>query len=1123
MPGRAASVGRVLWLLIFALPLVSSAQPLLQHHLQVVLQPDTQHLQVTDTLTLPATIGPFWSFFLHDGWSLTSSTPGVRILRQSPASTPSAAVPLAAYEVTLPPSTRTVVLHYAGHLPQALPPPGTEYARSFTDTPGILTTAGAYLQAATFWYPHDQETLLTFTLEVQLPPGWEAISQGQRTRHDTLPTATQVRWESPEPQEQIYLVAGPLTEYRQRSGSVDAMVFLRTPEPALAQPYLEATAQYIAMYSSLIAPYPYVKFALVENFWESGYGMPSFTLLGSTVIRLPFIVHSSYPHEILHNWWGNGVFVDDTGGNWCEGLTAYLADHLLQEQRGSAADYRRTALQKYTDYVTAQQDFPLTAFRARHNAVTEAIGYSKALMFFHMLRQELGDATFIRGLQTFYQTHRFRRAGYDDLLQAFTQAAGRNLQARFAPWLNRSGAPELRLQTAAVRADGDAYLLTAVVEQVQSGAAYALQLPVAVTLEQQGRAYETTVPMSDARLELTLRLPARPLCLDIDPQFDVLRRLHWQELPPALTQMFGARQALILLPTAAPEALRQAYQQLAQHWQQAYAPAIEVRWDNELTTLPDDRALWLWGWENRWSTVLPPALADYQVTLDANSVRLGEVTLQRAAHTVVLTARHPDNPQHTLAWVATSSPAAVPGLGRKLPHYGKYSYLGFRGDEPVNVAKGQWPVLQSPLSLALPPADEPPTQRATPAVRPPLATLPVAFSAGRMLQVIHTLASSTMQGRGFGTPELEQAADFIAAQFRDAGLQPGGSAPESYFQTWVARGGDPEREARLKNVIGILPGRKPEWAGQSVILGAHYDHLGLGWPDVHHGERGMVHPGADDNASGVAILLELARVLGKTWQPERSIVFIAFSGEEAGRLGSQYYVTHAARFPVVQSMAMLNLDTVGRLGAHTLQVLGTASAREWPHIFHGVSYVTGTPVESVAHDWGGSDQRSFIDAGVPAVQFFSGAHADYHRPTDTSDKIDPEGLVKIAAVIRETVVYLAGRAEPLTATIGGQSEARSVSTSGAAVATGRRVSLGTIPDFAYTGQGYRISAVTPASPAAQAGLQAGDIIVQLGSTPIVDLPSFTSILRTLIPGEAVTLIIQRGAAKHTVQIQLAPR
>src|SRR5919201_253633 len=162
------------------------------------------------------------------------------------------------------------------------------------------------------------------------------------------------------------------------------MVFLRTPDATLARKYLDATAQYLALYNALLGPYPYAKFALVENSWESGYGMPSFTLLGSKVLRLPFIVSSSYPHEILHNWWGNGVFVDARQGNWAEGLTAYLADYLIQEQRGSATSYRRATLQKYTDYVATHSDMPLTAFRVRHNAASAAIGYGKALMVFHM-------------------------------------------------------------------------------------------------------------------------------------------------------------------------------------------------------------------------------------------------------------------------------------------------------------------------------------------------------------------------------------------------------------------------------------------------------------------------------------------------------------------------------------------------------------------------------------------------------------------------------------------------------------------------------------------------------------------------------------------------------------------
>ena len=161
--------------------------------------------------------------------------------------------------------------------------------------------------------------------------------------------------------------------------------------------------------AACFGPYPYSKFALVENFWETGYGMPSFTLLGEQVIRFPFILHSSYPHELLHNWWGNGVFVDFAGGNWCEGLTAYLADHLIAEQRGQGADHRRAILQRVTDYVTPENDFPLTRFVSRHNAVTEAVGYGKTAMAFNMLREKVGDAQFIKALQEFYRDNRFRR------------------------------------------------------------------------------------------------------------------------------------------------------------------------------------------------------------------------------------------------------------------------------------------------------------------------------------------------------------------------------------------------------------------------------------------------------------------------------------------------------------------------------------------------------------------------------------------------------------------------------------------------------------------------------------------------------------------------------------------
>jgi Zn-dependent M28 family amino/carboxypeptidase len=319
----------------------------------------------------------------------------------------------------------------------------------------------------------------------------------------------------------------------------------------------------------------------------------------------------------------------------------------------------------------------------------------------------------------------------------------------------------------------------------------------------------------------------------------------------------------------------------------------------------------------------------------------------------------------------------------------------------------------------------------------------------------------------------------------------------------------------LTNIVGIIPGQRPAWDGQSVVVGAHYDHLGLGWPDVHQGDRGKIHPGADDNASGVAVLLELAQVLGKDWKPDRTVVFVAFSGEEAGRLGSQHYVTHNTRWPVSKSIGMMNLDTVGRLGQKQLQVFGTASAREWPHIFRGAGFVTGVPVQSIAQEWGASDQRSFLDVGIPAVQLSSGPHLDYHRPTDTIDKIDAAGLVKVAAVTREAIVYLAGREEPLNSTLGSPQDSRS--------APSRRVSLGTVPDFAYDGPGYRIGEIVPGSPAADAGLQAGDVIVQVDQTPIADIRAFANALRTLQPHATVALTIWRGNAEQIIPAQLRAR
>lgn len=699
-PRSSISFGLALVLIgwgVFSPCAFATTQPI-HHDLSVVLEPDTGRLRVEDVVTLPPSKAERVEairFRLHMGWIAKALDPEARLTRVERVSDPDDAAHGRGdeYVLSVPPTVRRFRVAYEGRVePSNLP-----------ETNGALTSEVVYLDGGIPWYPVFGDELVTFTLEVRAPASWDVVSQGARTARRVEGESGVVRWESSQPQDDIFLVGGPLTEYTRDAGGVTAMALLRTPDPELAARYLDATERYVAMYSALLGPYPYPKFAMVENAWETGYGMPSFTLLGSTVIRFPFILTSSYPHEILHNWWGNGVFVDSSRGNWSEGLTAYLADHLMAEQRGAGAEYRRSALQKYADYVTHARDFPLTEFRARHDSATEAVGYGKAQMVFHMVRQDVGDDAFIRGLRAFFELFRFRRATFTDLDRAVASSMDRTTVVA-APWLERAGAPSLTVNHAEARPLGNQYLLTAVVEQTQVGGAYRLRVPVAVTLDGRAQAYQTSFRLDTKRLGLELIVPGRPLRLDVDPEFDLFRRLDRAELPPALSQLFGASRVLVVLPSAAPSDLRAGYQRLAESVTVS-SDSKEIVLDEAIDRLPDDRAVWVMGWENRFRPAIAHAMTGLPVTVGDSTARVDGTDLTRTRHAVVLAGHQAGGPDHAVGWVACDRLGALPGLARKLPHYGKYGYLGFEGDEPTNMIKGEWPVVRSPLSVLVEQAD----------------------------------------------------------------------------------------------------------------------------------------------------------------------------------------------------------------------------------------------------------------------------------------------------------------------------------------------------------------------------------------------------------------------------------
>ncbi|MCU7904738.1 MAG: M1 family peptidase [Candidatus Thiodiazotropha sp. (ex Epidulcina cf. delphinae)] len=683
------------WLGVFCDPAVGALP--VHHDLQVDLDPDTQHLRVTDRIELPENEPISTAFLLHEGLNPRSLTANVEISETARIAGPA---PLVSYRLRMPEKRRSFTLEYGGKIAHRLTTNSDSPGRTSQRLAGAISAEGVYLDAGSGWYPYFPGSHHTFSLTVNLPQTWLAVSQGEGPMIEQRDDRTQVQWREASPQDDIYLIAAPYRLFRKPIGDIEAQVFLRQDDALIAERYLQATDRYLQLYERLIGPYPYAKFALVENFWESGYGMPSFTLLGSRVLRLPFILHTSYPHEILHNWWGNSVYIDYATGNWAEGLTSYLADHLLDEQRGQGANHRRTALQRYRDFIRSGNDFPLTDFRGRHGTASQAVGYGKTLMFFHMLRRRLGDPAFIAGLQDFYRKNRFKNAGFADLKNAFELAGGRSLEDFFRQWTGRTGAPSLAIRDISVEKTPNGHRIRGTLLQTQKAPPYPIEAPLVIHQAEAGPSLHKVL-MQERQKTFVFELSGTPLQLDVDPWFDLFRQLDPSETPPTLSGLFGSERILIVLPSKAPEPLLEAYRRLARQWAEGYQDA-EVRLDSQLTALPQQRPVWLLGWENRFLPAFTAELDAYPFAQQRDSLTISGNGFPVKDHSFAITQRKPEHGQ-TIAWVAGRSPESLPGLARKLPHYGKYSYLAFAGDKPEIRLKGQWPVTRSPLRVALSP------------------------------------------------------------------------------------------------------------------------------------------------------------------------------------------------------------------------------------------------------------------------------------------------------------------------------------------------------------------------------------------------------------------------------------
>jgi hypothetical protein len=382
---------------------------------------------------------------------------------------------------------------------------------------------------------------------------------------------------------------------------------------------------------------------------------------------------------------------------------------------------------------------------------------------------------------------------------------------------------------------------------------------------------------------------------------------------------------------------------------------------------------------------------------------------------------------------------------------------------------------------------------------------------------VRFLADDRQEGRGVGTEGLNRAGSYIKEGFARAGLQ-------TSFQDFSIPADAPAvlhtnlAGKATRNVIAVIPGTSPALRGEVVIVGAHYDHLGMGgFGALDPDSTGRVHNGADDNASGTAALLEIGRALAAR-KPARTIVLVAFSGEELGTLGSSYFAQHPVPQPIDSLYAMLNLDMVGRLRNARLMALGAATAREFPALLDSLNTPPRFDLRASGDGWGPSDHAVFFATRHPVLHFFTDLHEDYHRSTDDWEKLNLSGVAQVAQFVADLAWTLANRPTPLTFVDAPRPQA-------SAGGSGYGAYLGTIPDMSGGGvaDGVRITGVRAGSPAEIAGLQGGDIITAIGGTRIANLYDMTDALRSHQPGDTVVVVTRRDGAERRATAVLGKR
>jgi hypothetical protein len=668
---RAALAGCLLVVVLALVPAQAcgAPSPTIHHDLTIRLDPQSRALVGEDTLSLPGRdpvelrLDPRFAVesLALDGGARGITRRGPGRWQVEPGSGAAGRTLRIRYRGTLEPLARADHRGVLG----ALPP--------------MADARGSYLPAGAGWHPEVRGRLFTYRLTLHLPAGQRGLVPGRLIQEREDAGDVMAAFALDQPVDDLALMAGPYHVKERRvalpSGAdVRLRTYFHAEVAPLADGYLRDSAEYLALYSRWIGDYPFTEFSIVSSPLPTGFGMPTLTYLGIEVLGLPFIRRTSLGHEVLHNWWGNGVYVDHARGNWSEGLATFMADYTYAEREtAEAARDMRLGWLRDAAAVPPGQDFPLTRFTARTHGTSQVVGYHKAAFVFLMLRDRIGWTAFDDGVRRFWREQRGQIAGWDDLRNAFEASSGQDLDRFFEQWLARSGAPQVELRAARPERAATGYRVH--VTLAQSGPPYVLDVPVVVTTDRGPEPHSLRLAASEQTLGIDV--PARPTAVSLDPEFRLFRRLGPSEAPPILRQVI-LDPATVTIPVSSDPGVTAAATQLAGRLL-----------DHGVRAAPADGAL----------PDAPLLVIGTAAEVDAFLARHGLPARPEAVAgpgtAQAWTARQPSG--KALAVVSADTAEGLRHLVGPLPHYGRQSYLVFDG--PKVRVRGTWPSRSPALTL----------------------------------------------------------------------------------------------------------------------------------------------------------------------------------------------------------------------------------------------------------------------------------------------------------------------------------------------------------------------------------------------------------------------------------------